>query len=81
MAKMYGKGQITIPKAVREAAGIGVGDRVVVEARGDEVVVHRARGVLEFQSPQPAAEARPWAETRAAARADRAARRAAAHES
>jgi AbrB family looped-hinge helix DNA binding protein len=76
-AKVYAKGQITIPKAVREAAGIGIGDRVVVEARGDEVVVHRARGILEFQPPQPAPESRPWSEVREAAREDRAARHSA----
>lgn len=76
-AKVYSKGQITIPKAVREAAGIGIGDRVVVEARGDEVVMHRARGVLEFQPPGAAPEARPWSEVRQAAREDRAVRRTA----
>jgi AbrB family looped-hinge helix DNA binding protein len=74
VAKVYSKGQVTIPKAVREAAGISIGDRVVVEARGDEVVLHRARGVLEFQPPageQPA----PFPAARAAAREERAARR------
>ncbi|WP_320670012.1 AbrB/MazE/SpoVT family DNA-binding domain-containing protein [Patulibacter defluvii] len=77
-AKVYSKGQVTIPKAVREAAGIDIGDRVVIEARGDEVVLHRARGVLEFQPPQAAAPAaRPWPEVRQAAREDRAARRTA----
>jgi AbrB family looped-hinge helix DNA binding protein len=76
-AKVYSKGQVTIPKAVREAAGIGIGDRVVIEARGGEVVMHRARGVLEFQPPRAAPEARPWSEVRQAAREDRTARRAA----
>lgn len=71
-AKVYSKGQITIPKAVREAAGIGIGDRVVVEARGDEVVVRQARGVLEFEPPERAPKDRPWSEILKDARADRA---------
>jgi len=51
-ARIYKKGQVTIPKAVREATGLEVGDRVVVEARRGEVVVRRARGVLEFEPPK-----------------------------
>jgi hypothetical protein len=34
---------------VREAAGTEVGDRVVIEARGVETLLHRPRGVLEVQ--------------------------------
>jgi len=70
-AKVYNKGQITIPKAVREAAGIGIGDRVVVEARGDEVIVRQARGVLEFEPPERAPKDRPWSEVLQDARDDR----------
>ena len=33
------KGQVTLPKAVREAAGIRPGDRVVVRARAEGGVV------------------------------------------
>lgn len=73
-AKVYSKGQITIPKAVREAAGIGIGDRVVVEARGDEVIVRQARGVLEFEPPERAPKDRPWSEVLQDAREDRAVR-------
>lgn len=35
-ARLYKKGQITIPKAVREAAGLKIGERVMVEAIVDE---------------------------------------------
>jgi AbrB family looped-hinge helix DNA binding protein len=74
-ARIYKKGQVTIPKAVREATGIDVGDRVVVEARNDEIVLRRPSGVLEFTPPQPRTTTMPWPETRRAAREDRAARR------
>jgi AbrB family looped-hinge helix DNA binding protein len=73
VAKVYSKGQVTIPKAVREAAGIDIGDRVIVEARGDEVVVRRPRGVLEFEPP--ADRQTPPADPRSIAREERAARR------
>lgn len=77
MARIHSKGQLTVPKAVREAAGIDVGDRVVVEARDGEVVVRRPTGVLEFEPPAPGPGAARWRERRAAARDDRAARRSA----
>jgi AbrB family looped-hinge helix DNA binding protein len=73
-ARIYKKGQITIPKAVREATGIDVGDQVVVEARNDEIVLRRPVGVLEFEPPQPRTATMPWPETRRVARGDRAAR-------
>jgi AbrB family looped-hinge helix DNA binding protein len=75
-AKIYTKGQVTIPRAVRDATGLDVGDPVVVEARGDEVVVRRPRGVLEFEPPIAEQEALPWPDSRRAARSERAARAA-----
>lgn len=69
-AKVYSKGQVTIPKAIREAVGMEIGDRVVVEARGDEVVLRRPRGVLEFEPPSVSTEP-AWTEVRAAARDER----------
>jgi len=71
MARIYGKGQVTIPKAARDAAGMTVGDRVVVEARDGEVVVRLPRGVLEFDPPPPVGEPAPWPEARRRARAAR----------
>lgn len=75
-ARIYKKGQITIPKAVRDATGFNIGDRVVVEARENEIVLRHPVGVLEFTPPRPAAGEPPWPEARRAARKDRAARRA-----
>lgn len=80
MARIYKKGQVTLPHRVREAAGLAIGDRVVVEARDDEIVVRRPRGVLEFQPPQTGRDGRPWPDARRAAREDRMARRAASDE-
>jgi AbrB family looped-hinge helix DNA binding protein len=64
VARVYKKGQVTIPKAVREAAGINIGDKVIVEAREHEIIVRR-----------PRLDELPWPEARRAAREDRLARR------
>jgi AbrB family looped-hinge helix DNA binding protein len=74
-ARIYKKGQITIPKSVREATGLQIGDRVVVEARADEVVVRRPVGVLEFTPPHPRSTDLPWAQMRRAAREEHLRRR------
>lgn len=75
MARIYGKGQITIPKAVRDATGLAIGERVVVEAREGEVAIRKPRGVLEFEPPEPGRSALPWADARRAARTERSVRR------
>jgi len=75
-ARIYKKGQLTIPKAVRDATGLKIGDRVVVEARDDEIVVRRSVGVLEFTPPPARASKLPWNQARRAAREDRGRRRA-----
>ena len=41
-AKVMSKGQITIPKDFRDALGVGVGDRVTLIKRADEVVMMNA---------------------------------------
>lgn len=74
MARIYKKGQITLPKEVREAAGLDVGARVVIEARGEEVVIRKPLGVLEFEPPQPDRAPLPWPSARRAAQAERTSR-------
>jgi AbrB family looped-hinge helix DNA binding protein len=75
-ARIYKKGQVTIPKAVRDATGIQIGDRVIVEAREDEIVVRRPHGVLEFEPPSARrGDTSSWSDARRAAREDRIARR------
>ncbi len=41
-AKLTSKGQITLPKSIRQALGVSTGGRLRFELRGDEVVVTRA---------------------------------------
>ena len=49
-SKVTAKGQITIPKAIRVALGVDVGDRVEFVLRGDGVVemVARTRPLLSL---------------------------------
>jgi AbrB family looped-hinge helix DNA binding protein len=47
-AKVDSKGQVTIPKAVREALGIKEGDSLLFEVEGSEVRVHAARRPVSF---------------------------------
>ncbi|MHA1261419.1 MAG: AbrB/MazE/SpoVT family DNA-binding domain-containing protein [Candidatus Freyarchaeota archaeon] len=44
------KGQVVIPKDVRDALGLREGSEVVVELRGDEVVIKRAKPEYEEES-------------------------------
>ncbi|MGH8488047.1 MAG: type II toxin-antitoxin system PrlF family antitoxin [Gammaproteobacteria bacterium] len=41
VATVTSKGQITLPKPIRQALGIGIGGKVAFELRGSEVVVTR----------------------------------------
>ena len=45
-AKMSSKGQITVPKAVRDALGIGEGDNVVFRVEGNLAVLARTPDFL-----------------------------------
>jgi antitoxin PrlF len=42
IATITSKGQITLPKPIRQALGVDVGGKVVFELRGSQVVVSRA---------------------------------------
>ena len=42
VATVTSKGQITLPKPIRQALGIGVGGKVAFDLRGSDVVVSRA---------------------------------------
>ncbi|HVY20986.1 MAG TPA: AbrB/MazE/SpoVT family DNA-binding domain-containing protein [Bauldia sp.] len=42
--RVTSKGQVTIPKAIREKAGIGAGSEVEFRVDGSRIVVERAAG-------------------------------------
>jgi AbrB family looped-hinge helix DNA binding protein len=41
-AKVMAKGQITLPKDIREILGVGTGDRVTMICSGDQVIIMNA---------------------------------------
>lgn len=47
-AKMSSKGQVTVPKAVREALGIKEGDAVVFRVEGNRAVLARTADFLSL---------------------------------
>lgn len=47
-AKMSSKGQITVPKAVRDALGIGEGDNVVFRVEGNRATLARTPDFLSL---------------------------------
>lgn len=47
-AKMTTKGQITVPKAVRDALGIGDGDNVIFRVEGNRAVIARTPDFLSL---------------------------------
>lgn len=64
-ARMSTKGQVTIPKPVREALGLQHGDSVVFRLEGSRAVLARTLDLLELAgSVQVPAEKRglPWDE-------------------
>jgi len=42
VATVTSKGQITLPKPIRQALGVGVGGKVAFDLRGSQVIVSRA---------------------------------------
>lgn len=43
------KGQVTIPKEIREELGLKPGDRVVFEKEGNTIVLKSAKTLLDFR--------------------------------
>ncbi len=43
------KGQVTIPKEIREALGLNPGDKVVFEKEGSNIVLKPAKTLLDFR--------------------------------
>jgi AbrB family looped-hinge helix DNA binding protein len=75
-ARMSSKGQVTVPKAVREALGLGEGDDVVFRVEGDRAVLARTPEFLSLAGTVtvPAAKRNvAWDEVIRSTRAGRAA--------
>jgi antitoxin PrlF len=77
-ARLTSKGQVTIPKAVRDALGLTEGDSVVFRIEGEHALLARTPDLLELAgSVSVPAEKRgvPWDEVRRRTRVTRAAAR------
>lgn len=75
-AKVTSKGQVTVPKAVRDALGITEGDEVVFRVQGNRAVLARTPDFLELAGTirVPAAKRNvAWDEVIRRTRSDRAA--------
>ena len=78
-AQLSSKGQLTVPKAVREALGLIEGDQVVFRVQGRRAVLARTPNLLDLAGAVqvPAAKrGTPWAEVRRQTRKARAQARA-----
>lgn len=73
-AKLTSKGQITIPKAVRDALGVDVGDWVVFRIEGRHATLAPTRRLLDLAGAVDVPAGRrgtPWDEVRREVRATR----------
>lgn len=76
-ARVSSKGQITVPRSVRNALGLSEGDRVVFRVDGRRATLSKTPDFLDLAGsvPVPAElRGRPWSEIIAIARAERARR-------
>jgi antitoxin PrlF len=69
-AKMSSKGQITVPKSVRDALGLAEGDHVVFRVEGDRAFLARTPDFLDLAGTiavPPDRRGVDWGEIRSAA--------------
>jgi AbrB family looped-hinge helix DNA binding protein len=74
-ARLSSKGQVTVPRAVREALSLEDGDRLVFRVEGDHAVLARSPDLLVLAgsiSVPAAKRGTPWAEVLRQTRATRA---------
>lgn len=64
-ARLSSKGQLTVPRAVREALSLDEGDEVVFRVEGDRAILARSPDLLELAgsvSVPAAKRGTPWRE-------------------
>jgi AbrB family looped-hinge helix DNA binding protein len=74
-ARISSKGQVTLPKAVREALGVAKGDQVVFRVEGRRATLARTPALLDLAGAVPVPPGRrgsSWAQVRRRTRATRA---------
>ncbi len=74
-ARLSSKGQLTVPKSVREALSLGEGDQVIFRIEGERAVLARTPKLLDLAGsvPVPAEkQGLPWEEVRRQTRVERA---------
>lgn len=52
--KVLPKGQITLPKKIRQHLGINVGDALVIEEEKDRIVIKKGKTIYDFIGTLPA---------------------------
>ena len=57
-AKLTSKGQVTIPRAVREALGVSTGDQLIFRVQGTRAVVARTPEFLDLAGSVPVPESK-----------------------
>ena len=73
-ARLTSKGQVTVPKPVRDALGLAKGDQVVFRIEGRRATLARTADLLELAgvvSVPAAKRGASWADVRARTRATR----------
>ena len=74
-ARLTSKGQLTVPKPVRDALGLKEGDRVLFRVEGERAIVARTPDLLSLAGTVPVPSEKrgvPWEEVRRRTRRGRA---------
>lgn len=77
-AKLTSKGQLTVPKAVRDALGLKPGDRLLFRVEENRAILARTADFLDLAGSVPVPPGKrgtPWPEIRRRTRAGRATER------
>ena len=46
--KVLPKGQITLPKNIRENLGIDIGDPLILEAKNNEIILRKTKTIFDY---------------------------------